>query len=107
MANERPESKVIRKKCSRIASAITTQGLTDWFATKLVEEDFIVGSAPVMGVTQYARVLQMLTAVQNKLSTTGSPVETFKQFIKILEDQPVLVELTKYIKTEYGSKCII
>ena len=104
MANERPESKVIGKNCTTIASAIADQGLTDWFATKL-EEDFIAHSAPVVGVSQFTQVTQMLTAVQSKLKTTDTPVETFRQFIEILECQVVLIGLTRQIEAEY-SRCM-
>ena len=105
MANERPESKAIRKNCTKIANAIADQGLTQWFATKLEEEDFIAHFPSVMGVTQFTQVTQMLTAVQSKLKTTDTPVETFRQFIEILECQVVLIGLTKHIKAEY-SRCM-
>ena len=101
---ERPESKVIRKNSAKIAESISGLHLVDWFAAKLAGNSFIANTLQftMMGVAPFRQVNQMLEAVQSRLKTTDMPAETLKSFIGILQDSPVLQDLTKQLIADYG-----
>ena len=104
MSRERPENKVIRKSCTEITQSISDGGLTQWFAARLTEEDFITSARQfcVLGVPDFTQVTQMLGAVESKLKITDTPKETLETFIGILEGSHVLEELARQLKSKYG-----
>ena len=108
VSKERPENKVIQKNYINIVENITAQRLTQRFATKLAEEDFITSPSVfnVRGVSEFEQVTQMLEAVVSRLKTTDTPKEMLEIFIKILQESPPLEELARQITSDYG-KCLI
>ena len=104
MSKERPESKVIRKNCTKITQSIADGGLAQWFASRLAEEDFIASSRHfcTLGVPDFIPVTQMLGAVESKLKITDTPKETLRTFMEILEGSPVLEELARQLNSTYG-----
>ena len=90
MAEVRPEIP-IRKNRIKITQSISDGGLTQWFATRVVEEDFITSARQfcTLGVPDFIQVTQMLGAVESKLKTMhmqlqDTPKETLKSILCLI-----------------------
>jgi len=104
-----PEYRTIQRNTAKITLNISTTTDLNFFADRLVENDFISkltanGIVQTMGFTNYNKASQLMQAVESHISTASNPTTAFEAFIKILKGISALEQLADEL-VQYYSKC--
>lgn len=104
-----PEYRTIQRNTAKITLNISTTTDLNFFADRLVENDFISkltanGIVQTMGFTNYNKASQLMQAVESHISTASNPTTAFEAFIEILKGISALEQLADEL-VQYYSKC--
>lgn len=98
-----PESRALQKCAAELNRALATTVGVEWFADRLLAEDFIAeevhDSVQTLGVSNYAKVTQLMSSVRAQVTNTPSK---FGSYVAILKEKPALGNVVGNLLQVYG-----